>query len=138
MADARPLPHLYTDDLPFWDGARRGELRLPRCRACGETWWPPSPVCPKCLAGDVEWYPTSGRGRVASWVVFHKAYYPGFETPYNVAWIELEEGPRITSGVVDAPDDLRIGLPVDVVFEQLTDEITLPMFRPRLDRGGEP
>ena len=135
MPNARPLPYLYEDDLPFWEGARDGELRLPRCRGCSETWWPASPVCPRCLSDDVEWYATSGRGQLHSWVVFHKVYYGGLETPYNVAWVELEEGPRVTSRIVDAaPDQLRIGLPVEVVFERLTDEVTLPGFRPQPER----
>lgn len=130
----KPLPHVYPDDRPFWEGTRQGELRLPHCADCGEVWWPPSQVCPRCLSANIAWLRASGRGRVASWVVFHKAYYPGFaaEVPYNVAWIELEEGPRLTSNVVDVqPQELRIGLPVEVVFDRVTDEITLPRFRPR-------
>lgn len=134
MADAKPLPHLYEDERPFWEGARQGELRLPHCTACGEVWWPAGPVCPRCLSDQVAWCRASGRGHVASWVVFHKAYFPGFaaDLPYNVAWIELEEGPRLTSNVVEVRhEDLRVGLPVEVVFERVTDEITLPKFRPR-------
>lgn len=134
MAEAKPLPHLYEDELQFWEGACRGELRLPRCAACGEVWWPAGPVCPRCLSDQVAWFAASGRGRVASWVVFHKAYFPGFaaDVPYNVAWIELEEGPRLTSNVIDVRnEDLRVGLPVEVVFERLSDEIALPKFRPR-------
>lgn len=134
MVYEKPLPHLHEDELPFWEGARRGELRLPRCRGCGEVWWPAGPVCPRCLSDQIEWFRASGRGRVAAWVVFHRAYFAGFaaDVPYNVAWVELEEGPRVTSNIIEAaPEDLRVGLPVEVVFERVTDEVTLPKFRPR-------
>lgn len=138
MAYDKPLPHLYEDELPFWEGARQGELRLPRCAACGEVWWPAGPVCPRCLSDRVEWFRASGRGWLHAWVVFHKAYYAGFvrDVPYNVAWIELEEGPRLTSNVVGARnEDLFIGMPVEVVFERATEEITLPKFRPIQGEG---
>ena len=131
MAKEKPRPHFYDDDLPFWEGARAGELRLPRCRACAEVFWPAGPVCPQCLSDQIEWFPANGRGHIASWVVFHRAYFPGFEPPYNVAWVELDEGSRLPSNIVDvALEDLSIGMPVEVVFERVSDDLVLPRFRP--------
>ncbi len=132
MAEERPLPPLHEDELPFWEGARRGELLLPRCGDCQHTWWPPGPVCPQCLSDRVEWRRASGRGVVASWVVFHRRLVPGFEPPYNVAWVQLEEGPRLVANLVDVPlAEIRTGMPVEAVFQRLTDEVTLVQFRPR-------
>jgi uncharacterized OB-fold protein len=131
VGDRRPLPVLYEDELPFWEGARRGQLLLPHCPDCGRYWWPPGPVCPYCLSERVEWSRASGRGRVISWVVFHKQYFEAFPTPYSVVWVELEEGPRLTGNLVGCePDRIRSGMPVEAVFEKITDEVTLVKFRP--------
>jgi uncharacterized OB-fold protein len=130
---ARPLPRITPDNRPFWEATRRHELRLQRCTACGRFRYPPSPVCPDCLGETAEWTRVSGRGTVTTWVVFHKLYFPAFagDLPYNVVQVELEEGPRLTANVVGAPNDaIRIGLPVEVVFDDVTAEVTLPRFRP--------
>lgn len=128
----KPLPVISPDTKPFWDAARRHELRLQRCRACGAMWFPPAAVCSNCLATGVEWVKVSGRGKVDSWVIFHQAFFPSFaeELPYNVAVIELEEGPHIVSNLVGVRnEDIRRGMPVEVVFEDVTPEVTLPKFR---------
>lgn len=122
---------LYQDELPFWDGARRGRLMLPHCFACGRYWWPPGPVCPNCLSDRVEWVQALGLGRVASWIVFYKQYFEAFSTPYNVVWVELDEGVRLTANLVGCePDRLRSGMRVEAVFERVDDEVTLVNFRP--------
>lgn len=129
---ARPLPRITSDNLPFWEAARRHELRLQRCSACGRIWWPPGPMCPDCLSERFEWAPVSGRGTVSSFVAFHKAYFPAFEDsiPYAVVQVELEEGPRLMANLVDVPNaEIRIGMPVTVVFEDATPEISIPRFR---------
>jgi uncharacterized OB-fold protein len=130
---AKPLPRITADNRPFWEATRRHELRLQRCRACDRFRYPPAPVCPQCLAEDAEWTRVSGRGTVSTFVVFHKVYFPAFaaDVPYNVVQVELEEGPRLTANLVDVPNDqIRVGMPVEVVFDDVTPEVTLPRFRP--------
>ena len=129
---ARPLPRITEDNAPFWAAARRHELRLQKCDACGRLWWPPGPVCPECLDDRITWTPVSGRGTVSIFVVFHKAWFPEFtsDLPYAVVQVELEEGPRLTANLVDVrPGEIRVGLPVTVVFDDVTPEVTIPRFR---------
>jgi uncharacterized OB-fold protein len=133
---AKPLPTLTRLNRPFFEGARQGELRLQRCDACGQYWFPPSTSCPRCLSVKWAWVPVSGRGRVWSWVVMHQRYFKEFEgdLPYNVAFIQLDEGPFMMSTLVGiAADAIRCDLPVQVIFEPATDEIAVPKFRPRAD-----
>jgi len=130
----KPLPAITEDGAPYWEGCRRGELRAQRCTACGHLRWPPAVLCPKCLAEGGEWIALSGRGTIFSWIVVHRPQHPAFfgDVPYNVAIVELDEGPRLHTNVVEcANEDLRIGLPVEVVFQKVDDEVTLPKFRPR-------
>jgi uncharacterized OB-fold protein len=129
----KPLPSISDFNRPFWEAAHRHEFRLQRCNACGKFWAPNGPVCPHCFSEDYAWQELSGKGKIASWVVFHKLYHIGFErdVPYNVAFVELAEGPRVISNVVGMKnEDLRIGMPVQVVFEDVNDQISLPKFRP--------
>ena len=131
-AYAKPLPQPSAESRPFWEACRRHELRLQRCLACRQYWFPPSAVCPECLSDEFEWALTSGRGEVFSFVVMHRVYHKGFanDVPYTVALIALEEGPRFLSNLVDCrPDEVHVGMPVEVVFEDVTPEVTLPKFR---------
>lgn len=119
---------------PFWEACRRHELRLQRCDACGSFWFPPSAVCPRCLSESWVWARTSGRGTVYSFAVFHRVYHPGFagDLPYVVAVVELEEGPRLPTSIVGIDHGaIRCDLPVEVLFEDVTETVTLPKFRPR-------
>ncbi len=130
----KPVPRVTPENRPFWDAARRHELRLQRCGDCGHVRYPPAPLCPECLSETTEWTRVSGRGIVSTWVVFHKRYFDAFadEIPYNVVQVELEEGPRLTANLVGVRnDEIAIGMPVDVVFDDVTTEISLPRFRPR-------
>ncbi len=133
MSDSRkPLPRITPDNRPFWEAARRRELRLPRCLECRTLWYPLGPVCPECLSERCEWERLSGRGKVSSWVVFHQRYFESFvqDIPYNVVQVELDEGPRLLANLVGIPNDqIAIGMPVEVVFDDVTPEITLPRFR---------
>lgn len=129
---AKPLPTISDFNRPFWQAAHRHEFRLQRCVDCGQFWAPAGPVCPKCFSEKYTWDEVSGKGRIASWVVFHKLYHPGFakDMPYSVAFVELAEGPRVISNVIDVTnEELRIGMPVEVVFEDVNEEISLPKFR---------
>ncbi len=128
----KPLPRITPDNRPFWEAARRHELRLPRCMDCGSFWHPPGPVCPDCLSDRYEWARVSGRGTISSFVVFHRPYFPSFvdEIPYAVVQVELEEGPRLISSLVDVPrEEITIGMPVEVIFDDVTPTVTLPRFR---------
>ena len=132
---AKPLPTISDFNRPFWDATRRHEFRVQHCNACGKFWAPAGPVCPHCFADDYEWRQVSGSGRIAAWVVFHKLYHLGFaeDVPYNVAFVELAEGPRVISNIVNVRnEDLKIGMPVTVTFEKINDDITIPKFRPAL------
>ena len=133
MAYAKPIPVPSEESRPFWDATSRGELLLQRCGDCGAHRFPPSVLCPECSSTAADWRPVSGRGKVYSFVIFHRAYHPAFadDVPYAVACIELEEGPRLMSNIVGIPpDEVRCDMPVAVVFEKITDDISLPKFRP--------
>lgn len=135
---AKPLPTLTDENRPFWDACRAGRLSLQRCSACAHWRYPISRFCPRCLSPDFEWTSVSGRGTVFSYVVFHQSYHAGFkgDVPYNVAMIQLEEGPRMYSNIVGTPNDqVRIGDAVEVVFDPVTPEVTIPRFRLR-DTGA--
>jgi len=129
----KPIPALDNWNRPFWAAAREGALKMQGCKSCGHLFYPPGPVCPCCFSDVLEWRTLSGRGTVESWVVFHQAYYKGFsdELPYNVAMVRLEEGAYLFTNLVGIPNDkIRRGLPVEVIFEKATEEITIPKFRP--------
>ncbi len=130
----RPLPVPSELSAPFWEACRRHELIIQRCQNCNAFRFPPAILCPECLSEAVEWTRVSGRGKIFSFVVFHRVYHPAFQAdlPYTVALVELEEGPRLISNIVGCPPDrVTCDMPVDVVFEDVTGEVTLPKFRPR-------
>ncbi|HZO82198.1 MAG TPA: OB-fold domain-containing protein [Candidatus Binataceae bacterium] len=129
----KPLPAVTPLNAPFWEGLKRRELRLQRCDGCSRMWYPPGPLCPYCWSDKFTWRRLCGRGRVNSWVVFHQAYFKSFEAelPYNVAEVELEEGPRLLTNLVGVRnEEIRAGMAVEVVFEDATEEITLAKFKP--------
>jgi uncharacterized OB-fold protein len=132
MAPTRPLPRPTPETQHFWDGTAAGELRLQRCRACDHTYFPPQPFCPRCASDDVDVVQASGRASLYSYVITERAA-PGFEAPYVIAEVELEEGPRLLSNLVDVapdPDGRALDLPLEVTFES-SGEVALPVFRPR-------
>ena len=133
----KPLPQISPEMAPFWEAARRHQLVVQRCKGCGTHRFPARDLCSRCLAREVEWVPVSGRGTVFSFAVMHQVYHPGFadEVPYAVVLVELEEGARLLSNVIDCPvTELTVGLPVEAVFEDRTPEVTLPKFRRRPPR----
>ncbi len=134
----RPRPAISPDTAFFWEGAARGELLIQRCTACGTLRHPPRPMCGECGSLDWNTLKASGRGTVYSFVVYHHPPVPAFDIPYVVALIELEEGTRLVSNVVGIPTDaVRIGMPVEVSFETVDDDLILPMFRPVTTPGGD-
>jgi uncharacterized OB-fold protein len=134
MAQAGPLvPEVSPEMRPFFDGAKRNQLIVQKCDSCGKLRFPAAPLCTACDSDKSSWVPVSGRGEVFSFTIMHRAYHPSFASkiPYTLAIIELKEGAKITSNVVNIePSKVKCGMPVEVVFEKLTDEVTLPMFRP--------
>ena len=130
---AKPLPPITKLTTPYWEGTQRSELMTQYCHACERPWFPPSEACPECLGNDFSWRAMSGRGKVWSWVQMWQRYFPGFEEeyPYTIALIELAEGPRLYSTLVECePESIACDMAVEVVFEAVTPEVTLPKFRP--------
>lgn len=132
MAPQRPIPRPTPETQHFWDGTRAGELRLQRCVDCANAYFPPRPFCPACSSRNVEVFAASGRATLYSYVINHRDV-PGFEAPYAIAVAELEEGPRLMTNIVDCdqtPEALQLDMALEVAFEPVSDEITLPLFRP--------
>jgi uncharacterized OB-fold protein len=139
LARPKPIPVPDAASEPFFAGARRGELMLLRCGVCGTYQSPTAylgvplrPRCVRCFAAALEWTPSSGTATLYSFALMHKVYDEAFaaDVPYNVAVVETEEGVRLTSQVVDA-DALEIGMPLEVTFELLDQDVAIPKFRPR-------
>jgi uncharacterized OB-fold protein len=128
----RPLPVITPETRHFWEGTRAGELRLQRCASCSHTYFPPRPFCPKCASREVALLRASGRATLYSYVIHHRPV-PGFTPPYSIAVVELEEGPRMMTNIVETPqtpEALQLDMPLEVVFERLNEDIALPLFRP--------
>ncbi len=135
-APPKPVPEVTPALAPYFAAARERRLVVQRCAGCGTLRFPPRELCTRCLGRDVTWQQVSGRGEVFSYNVMHQVYHPAFasEVPYAVVVVKLEEGPKIISTVVDCGlDAIRVGMPVEVVFEDVSPEVTLPKFRPRAD-----
>lgn len=139
----KPLPRFHNRYArQFYDGCKQRKLLIPRCTACGKYRFPPTPMCPECNSTKLEWTPVSGKGAIAAFTVI-----PGFEPravpmatwpadgyPINVVIVELPDagGVHLASNLVGCqPKDIQVGMPVSVVFEDVTPEITLPKFKPR-------
>jgi len=129
----KPLPRIDEESRGYWEALARHELYFQRCRDCGTKRFYPRALCPACLSSATEWVRASGRGTVYSFTVTYQNQAPGFreELPYVLAIVELDEGVRMMTNVVGcAPDAVRVGMRVEVVFEDVTPEITLAKFRP--------
>ncbi len=142
MTASRPfriLPAVTDENAHFWHGGGQGELRFLRCTSCG--WWlhPPAPICPNCLSRELAVTAVSGRGTVYAFTVNWQPWLPGFDPPYVVAIVELDEQPglRLTTNIVGCePDEVSTGLAVRVVFEEY-DGVWLPLFEPADGTAGE-
>lgn len=124
------LPAITEGNRGFWEGAAHGELRL-QYGPSGVAQYPDYPVDRVSLDGPLEWRKVSGRGTLWSWVVMHQNYFPAFadETPYLVAYVELEEGPFMMSTIIDPPAELQCGAKLEVVFDKIDDERSIPKFK---------
>jgi len=136
----RLAPSPTAESWAFWTGGERGELLINRCHGCGHFFRPPGPACWRCRSTDVAPEPVSGRGKVATYTINRQPWIPGFEPPYIVAMVELDDEPdvRLITNVVGlSVEDIRIGMPVEVFFEDWTSlsgeedtRVWLPLFRP--------
>lgn len=126
-----PTPDDFS--LPFWQGAQEGRLLITRCGDCGKATYYPRPFCPSCWSEQIAWEQASGRATLYTYSVVHQNDLPPFpeRVPYVAAVVDLEEGPRMMTNVVECPlEDLRVGMPLTVTFEERTEDVTVPVFRP--------
>ncbi len=128
----RSLPQPTPETQHFWDGTNEGELRLQRCDGCGKVYFPARPFCPACGSRKVSFFAASGKAILWSYVIHHRPV-PGFTPPYAIAVVQLAEGPRMMTNIVECPqtpEALQLDMALEIVFEKQNDKITLPLFRP--------
>jgi hypothetical protein len=128
----RMLPTPTPETQHFWDGARDGKLLLQRCDDCSGAYFPPRPFCPKCASRKVSVFKASGKAFLYSYVINARPA-PISETPYAIAGVELEEGPRMMTNIVECeqtPEALPLDMKLEVIFEKQNDDISLPLFKP--------
>lgn len=129
----KPIPVPNKDTQRFWEGCKGHELLLQKCKDCGNYRFYPRPLCPNCLSSSTDWVKASGKGKVHTFSVVYRAPSEPFkgDVPYTIALIDLEEGVRMMSNIINCkPDAVKIGIPVRAVFEDITDSIALPKFEP--------
>ncbi|MGH8011124.1 MAG: Zn-ribbon domain-containing OB-fold protein [Candidatus Binataceae bacterium] len=130
---AKPLPHLDEENRPWWEALKRHELYIQKCRDCGELRYYPRALCTNCLSSRVEWIRCGGGGKIYTFTVTNQNQGAGFRDslPYVMAYVELDEGLRMLTNIVDCPpEQVKIGMPVEVVYDDATPEVTLVKFRP--------
>ena len=133
MAYEKPRPNEGLVSEPYWEAARDHQLMAQRCNNRNGLWAPPTAVCENCLSEDLEWIEMSGKGEVWSYILMHQLYYPAFadEIPYNVAVIRSAEGPKFVTNLVNVKnEDIKVGMPVEVVFDDVDEDLTLPKWQP--------
>jgi uncharacterized OB-fold protein len=136
MTYKKPLPSPNPDTRIFWEQCRAHRLTFQKCNDCGHLRWPPALICPRCYSDSYESIVSAGKGTVFTFVVYHQAFHPAFkeDLPYVVAIVKLEEGPQFVSNIVGCePDQVCCDLPVELVWEDITQEFSLPKFQPISD-----
>lgn len=133
----KPEPGITPETKPFWDAAKNKDFMLVKCVDCGFFRNPLSitaNICPECMSRKPgEWVKASGKGKVHTFTAVHRTFHPAFEKelPYILVIAELEEGPRFLANMREAkPEDIKLDMPVEIIFEKLTDNIMLPQFKP--------
>ncbi len=128
----RPLPNVDGPDQPFWRALRRGEVSVQRCGNCGLYRFPATRFCPQCRSETSEWHVVAPTGIIETWCIFHRPYFDSLSVPYTVIQVRLECGVRLFSNPVGVEARaLRIGMPVEAMFEDVTPDVTLLKFKPR-------
>ena len=125
-------PSITASNQPFWESARRHELVVYGCQNCGSL-YSQTTECIACDSPHMEWVKVIGKGQVFTFCVYQQAFNPAWQEdiPYNVAYVKLDEGPLLIANIVGCSnDDIRVGMPVQVVFDDVSDEVTLPKFTP--------
>ena len=129
----KPLPRIDEESKGYWEACQRHELYVQKCLACGELRHYPRALCPACLSDETQWVRSSGRGTLYTYTVTYQNQSPGFreDLPYVLAYVELEEGVRLLTNIVGCdPNELQIGMAVEVSFEDVTAAVSLPKFKP--------
>jgi uncharacterized protein len=129
----KPVPVPTKETQPYWDGCKQHELRVQKCAACGHHQFYPRLYCTTCMSDRVEWVKTSGRAKVLSYTIIYRPVTQAFagNVPYVVAMVTLDEGPQMMTNIVGCePEKVHIGMPVQVTFEDWTEEISVPKFKP--------
>jgi uncharacterized protein len=134
-ASSKPRPRPISPEVtrPFWEAATRHELVMPRCKTCDHLFFYPRSECPRCLSNHLEWMQVSGRGRLHTYTVVYQPANAAFrdDTPYIYAVVQLDEGPRMVSNVVPCDlDAVRVDMPLEAIFDDVTPEWTLVQFKP--------
>ena len=131
MPATRIKPPMGLDNAWWWQMADAGKLGIQRCLGCHTLRHPPRPMCGDCHSLEWDAVEASGRGTICSFTVLHHPKFPGYNYPLIIVLVDLEEGTRLTSQLVDcAPEDLRMGMPLRVAFRDLDENTTAPVFRP--------
>lgn len=126
-----PAPQINSETKPFWDGTAEGRLVLPRCNECQVVLWYPRAFCPECSSFDISWFEATGRGTIYSYTINRRGQGDYRDLAYVVAYVELEEGPRLLTNIVDCdPETLSVGQAVQVVFHPTSNGAALPRFKP--------
>jgi uncharacterized protein len=129
----KPVPVPTKETQPYWDGCKQHELRVQQCAACGHHQFYPRLYCTTCMSDRVEWVKTSGRATILSYTIIYRPVTQAFagNVPYVVAMVTLDEGPQMMTNIVGCePEKVHIGMPVQVTFEDWTEEISVPKFKP--------
>jgi uncharacterized OB-fold protein len=129
----KPVPVPTKETQPYWDGCKQHELRVQKCAACGHHQFYPRLYCTACMSDRVEWVKTSGRAKVLSYTIIYRPVTQAFagNVPYVVAMVTLDEGPQMMTNIIGCePETVHIGMPVQVTFDDWTEEISVPKFKP--------
>ena len=131
-----PPPQPQPESDFYWEKCKANELWLRHCKSCDQAYFYPRDICPNCFSRDTDWIQSSGRGILHTFAIVHRGPTPAFRdrVPYVAAIVEVESGARIPTNLVGIdpdPELIKIGMPVEVTFEEVTEEVSLPQFRPR-------